>query len=194
MVRPKNVLTTGEVARLCHVAPRTVSKWFDSGRLRGYRIPGSKDRRIPVDQLLRFLRTHNMPLNGLETGRERVLLIDADEGLTETLRSTLMHDGFEVATASSALEAGAAAKELQPQTVVVDTTIEELRPAAVVRFFRAAQDDLAPRLIGTASGLTEAQGQALLQAGFDAYLPKPFTARTLIRLLQPQSASVAPMN
>ena len=39
----KEVFTTGEVARICNVAPRTVSKWFDTGQLRGYRIPGSKD-------------------------------------------------------------------------------------------------------------------------------------------------------
>ena len=33
------VFTTGQVAKICKVAPRTVSKWFDSGRLKGYRIP-----------------------------------------------------------------------------------------------------------------------------------------------------------
>ena len=35
MARPKDVLTTGEVAQICSVAPRTVSKWFDSGQLKG---------------------------------------------------------------------------------------------------------------------------------------------------------------
>src|SRR5512140_1444860 len=49
----KDVLTTGEVAKICNVAPRTVSKWFDSGSLKGYKIPGSKDRRIPVAQLIK---------------------------------------------------------------------------------------------------------------------------------------------
>ena len=56
MVPDKEVLTTGEVARICNVASRTVSKWFDQGRLRGYRIPGSKDRRIPRSELVRFMR------------------------------------------------------------------------------------------------------------------------------------------
>ena len=54
----KKVFTTGQVAKICKVAPRTVSKWFDSGRLRGYRIPGSQDRRIPREQLIRFLKEH----------------------------------------------------------------------------------------------------------------------------------------
>ena len=55
----KKVFTTGQVAKICKVAPRTVSKWFDSGRLRGYRIPGSQDRRIPREHLLRFLTTEH---------------------------------------------------------------------------------------------------------------------------------------
>jgi uncharacterized protein (TIGR02996 family)/excisionase family DNA binding protein len=61
----KMVYTTGQVAKLIRVAPRTVSKWFDSGRLRGYRVPGSQDRRIPRVELIRFLKENNMPLGTL---------------------------------------------------------------------------------------------------------------------------------
>src|SRR5512146_2882801 len=82
----KDVLTTGEVARICHVAPRTVSKWFDTGKLRGYRIPGSRDRRIPVDQLIRFMRAHDIPLKGLDGGTLRVLLVDDEPATLELLR------------------------------------------------------------------------------------------------------------
>lgn len=48
------VFTTGEVASICKVASRTVSKWFDSGRLKGYRIPGSQERCIPREYLKNF--------------------------------------------------------------------------------------------------------------------------------------------
>ena len=54
------VFTTGQVAKICKVAPRTVSKWFDSGRLKGYRIPGSQDRRIPREYLIKFLKEVRM--------------------------------------------------------------------------------------------------------------------------------------
>jgi len=74
----KKVLTTGEVARICNVAPRTVSKWFDSGQLRGYRIPGSKDRRIPLEQLVRFMKSHGIPTDGLSLGAPTVLLMLAE--------------------------------------------------------------------------------------------------------------------
>ncbi|MHC4487461.1 MAG: helix-turn-helix domain-containing protein, partial [Planctomycetota bacterium] len=77
MSKGKNVLTTGDVAKICNVAPRTVSKWFDSGRLKGYRIPGSKDRRIPVNELIRFMKMHNMPTTELSVGKMRVLIVDS---------------------------------------------------------------------------------------------------------------------
>ena len=66
----KAIFTTGQVAKVCHVAPRTVSKWFDAGRIKGYRIPGSQDRRIPRAHLIEFLRQHGMPLDGLELTAE----------------------------------------------------------------------------------------------------------------------------
>src|SRR5687768_16017987 len=72
----KDVLTTGQVAKMCNVAARTVSKWFDYGQLKGYRIPGSKDRRIPRAQLIKFMKEHGIPLDGIQSGRPRVLIVD----------------------------------------------------------------------------------------------------------------------
>jgi len=61
MAKGNNVLTTGDVANICNVAPRMVSIWVDNGLLNGYRIPGSRDRRIPIPELVRFMKTHNIP-------------------------------------------------------------------------------------------------------------------------------------
>ena len=58
--------TTGQVAKLCDVSGRTVAKWVDLGRLKGYRIPCSLDRRIPHEDLVSFLKDHGMPLGDLE--------------------------------------------------------------------------------------------------------------------------------
>lgn len=57
-----SILTTHQCAKICKVSPRTVCMWFDAGRLRGYRIPGSQDRRIPKEYLLRFMRQNDMPI------------------------------------------------------------------------------------------------------------------------------------
>ena len=62
MVMGQPVFTTGKVAEICHVSTRTVCKWFDSGSLKGYRVPGSQDRRIPRENLVKFLQDHSVPL------------------------------------------------------------------------------------------------------------------------------------
>lgn len=59
------VFTTGQAAKICSVNPRTITKWFDDGHLKGYRIPFSRDRRIPGEDLLAFLREHGMPFDAL---------------------------------------------------------------------------------------------------------------------------------
>jgi two-component system response regulator RpaA len=66
MGKKRSVFTTGEVAKMCKVAPRTVSKWVDSGRLRGYRIPGSPDPLVPRNDLSEFLKQHGMSLADLD--------------------------------------------------------------------------------------------------------------------------------
>lgn len=185
MSREKNVLTTGEVAKLCSVAPRTVSKWFDSGQLRGYRIPGSKDRRIPVDQLIRFMRAHGMPLNGLEGEQIRVVVLDADRDLCAAIAGALTAEGgYEVKTATSAFEAGALAHELKPHVIVIDVTVPDATTAAVLQYVRSSPDLAGTRVIGTSHGLGAARGEALLQEGLDAYLSKPFEVRSLVRLIE----------
>lgn len=176
----KNVYTTGEVAKLCNVAPRTVSKWFDSGQLRGYRIPGSKDRRIPQEQLVRFMRSYGIPLNGLDTGARRVLVLDQDESMATAIARALEETGdCEALTAASAMEAGAVAIESSPQVLLIDVSRPDVNPATVVRWARSVSALSESMLIATAPALGAGEGEALLQQGFDAFLSKPFDIQTL---------------
>ena len=60
----KKVFSTGEAAKILRVAPRTICKWFDAGRIWGYRFPDSRDLRIPRESLIRFLKENGIPLPG----------------------------------------------------------------------------------------------------------------------------------
>jgi len=176
----KTVLTTGEVARICNVAPRTVSKWFDSGRLRGYRIPGSRDRRIPVDQLIRFMKAHDIPTANLPLKTPNVLLVATDTQWLDSIRNGLAaDDAFEVTTADSLLEAGYLMAECQPQALLIDVDVLNGEPVQVCRTCRSHEQLSGVKLIAVGSQLTEGSGQSLLQIGFDAYLRKPFNITEL---------------
>ena len=122
----KDVLTTGEVAKICNVASRTVSKWFDSGQLQGYRIPGSKDRRIPVANLLTFMREHNIPMDGLMSGRARVLIVDGDTEVLGTLCSVLDDQtNFDTRTCESVFAAGMECERFRPHVLLYDLGLAE---------------------------------------------------------------------
>ena len=119
------VFTTGQVAKICKVAPRTVSKWFDSGRLKGYRIPGSQDRRIPREYLIKFLKEHGMPLGDLEDeAMAKVLIVAQDQVLIENLKRELpLERSFKAAVAASGFDAGIQAESFHPDCIIVDFSI-----------------------------------------------------------------------
>jgi len=119
------VFTTGQVAKLCKVAPRTVSKWFDSGRLKGYRIPGSQDRRIPREYLIKFMKEYGIPTNGLEKeGWAKVLIVSQEQILIEKMSRELPEEkNFSLAIAASGFDAGTQAQSFNPDCVVVDFSI-----------------------------------------------------------------------
>src|SRR5262249_57135198 len=58
----KPYFTATEAAKLVRVAPQTVRRWLDSGRLRGDRAPDSAERRILREDLIQFMKQHGIPL------------------------------------------------------------------------------------------------------------------------------------
>lgn len=176
MTKGKNVLTTGQVAKICNVAPRTVSKWFDTGQLRGYRIPGSKDRRIPLGDLILFMKEHGMPLNGLDGGKTRVLVLDGEATVRQMLSETLGREaGFEVKCVATAFEAGVAIEHMRPDVLVVDITLPDVQPEQVCRDVRSNAKLSSLKVIATGGEISDGEQQVILQAGFNACVKKPFS-------------------
>lgn len=181
----KDVLTTGEVAKICNVAPRTVSKWFDSGQLKGYRIPGSKDRRIPMSQLVKFMKAHSIPLDGLQTGQIRVLLVDDDADVVGTLSELMKNETeYDVHTATDAFEAGVECGQFKPHVMLLDLHISGGDARRVADLVRANPDLQLTRIIAMSGKLTDGQAGQLRRQGFDAFLKKPFQFRQVIEAVE----------
>ena len=192
MARNKDVLTTGEVARICKVAPRTVTKWFDSGQLRGYRIPGSKDRRIPVTQLIRFMRQNNMPLDGMvHFTKTRVLIVDDEGDIVEMLRDLLSQQTtYDVQVARNGFEAGLAAERIKPHVILLDINLGDINGRDVCKTVRMNPDLQMTKVIAMSGQLTDEEGAALLTQGFEGFLKKPFTVQGVIQAVEDAVAVV----
>ncbi|MEM8782072.1 MAG: response regulator [Planctomycetota bacterium] len=191
MPRQKDILTTGEVAKICNVAPRTVSKWFDSGQLRGYRIPGSKDRRIPLSGLIRFMKQHNIPLDGLQSGATRVLIIDQPSETLDVLKKVLVEQAsYEVEVAHGGFAAGVTAEKFRPHVLFVDMHLADVKGEDLANLVRNSDDLQMTKVIAVSGKLTDGQAQHLLHNGFDGYLKKPFHVRQVIEAVEDATAIV----
>lgn len=148
----RTIFTTGQVAKICKVAPRTVSKWFDSGRLRGYRIPGSQDRRIPREHLIRFLKEHGMPLGELEDEAVgKLLLVGIDTQVRSSLGDLLGPEEFKIESAASGFEAGIQAESLHPDCVIVDFSMGRNEALMIAQNLRKNDEYTETVLVGLLS-------------------------------------------
>ncbi len=187
----KDVLTTGEVAKICNVAPRTVSKWFDSGALHGYRIPGSKDRRIPLNQLIRFMKTHGMPLNNLLTGGTRIMIVDDEQDIVEVLEKILEDEAkYEVEVAKGGFAAGLTAERFRPHVILLDVHLKDVDARDVVKQVKSNPDLQLTKVIAMSGKLTPEEAKGLLSYGFDSFLRKPFHVRQVIEVIEDAMAVV----
>ena len=176
----KKVFTTGQVAKICKVAPRTVSKWFDSGRLRGYRIPGSQDRRIPREHLIRFLKEHGMPLGELEEeGWHKILVIGAEKLFIDRLQELLPEDeDYKYSIANSGFEASIQAESFHPDTIIIDLAMGRSEALQIAQNLRRNPHYEQTLMVALASE-DEAAPETLVNYGFSESFKKPFDVALL---------------
>ena len=181
----KKVFTTGQVAKICKVAPRTVSKWFDSGRLKGYRIPGSQDRRIPREHLIRFLKDHHMPLGDLEEEElHKVLLIGTERMFNDRMKELLPEsEDFKFEYASSGFQAGSLAHSFNPDSIIIDMSLGRGESIQITTNLRKIEVYAATLIVGLA-GEDEAEPEKLKEYGFDDVFKKPFDVALLSERIQ----------
>lgn len=176
--RLKEVLTTGEVATACGVAMRTVSKWFDAGRIRGYRIPGSEDRRMPRKAVIEFMREVGMPIPQW-LGGGAVLTVGCN-GLGERLAAALPRD-VSLETTDTPFDAGRAYNPTFTRAVVIDVGgLGTTESRELVARLRAAGHT--GRIVAV---LPEGTGQTLspLEDGYTDALEVPFPVEALAALV-----------
>jgi len=177
----KTVFTTGEAAKICKVSQQTIIRCFDSGQLKGFRVPGSRFRRIPREQLYAFMRENGIPTDALESGKRKALIVDDDVDLVELLVDAFERDGrFELRTANNGFDAGMLVKEFHPDIVVLDIMLPDINGKEVcqrVRMDRTMEDVK----ILCISGMIEQDKVAdLMACGANEFMQKPFSVEALV--------------
>jgi two-component system response regulator MprA len=112
----------------------------------------------------------------------RILVVDDDRAVRESLRRSLTFNGYTVLTAGDGVEALEKINADRPEAVVLDVMMPRLDGLEVCRRLRSTGDDL-PILVLTARD-SVSERVAGLDAGADDYLPKPFALEELLARLR----------
>ncbi len=180
-IRGKQVFTTGEAAEVCQVSQQTIIRCFDSGRLQGFRVPGSRFRRIPREELVRFMKDNDIPLDRLGGGKRRVLVVDDDEQIVELFVDVLERDGrFEVRTAHTGYDAGVATQQFHPELIILDYMLPDVNGNVVCKTIRDNPDLEGTKVIIVSGVVNQDEINTLLEAGADDFVKKPFNIDRLV--------------
>jgi len=180
-LRRKAVYTTGEAAEICRLSQQTIIRCFDNGQLKGFRVPGSRFRRIPRRNLIEFMKVNDIPLEGMGDDRTRVLVVDDDPDVVELFIDVLSSDPrFEVATAQTGYDAGVMTQQFSPDVVVLDYMLPDINGNVVCKTIRQ-NPELSHIKILIVSGMADpAEIEKLMGAGADDFIKKPFNIEKVV--------------
>ncbi len=177
----KTVFTTGEAAKICKVSQQTIIRCFDSGQLKGFRVPGSRFRRIPRAELYSIMRDNGIPTDALESGKRKILVVDDDQELVDLIVDVLVKDGrFEVRSVNNGFDAGMMVKEYHPDLIVLDVMLPDINGREVCQRVRSdkTMDDV--KIICISGMIENDKIEDLKAAGANDFMHKPFEVETLI--------------
>ncbi len=177
----KTVFTTGEAAKICKVSQQTIIRCFDSGQLKGFRVPGSRFRRIPRELLFQFMRDNGIPTDALESGKRKILIVDDDQELVDLIVDVLERDSrFETRSVNNGFDAGMMVKEYRPDLLVLDVMLPDINGREVCQRVRSdsTMDDV--RIICISGMVEQDKIEELREAGANDFMHKPFEVEKLV--------------
>ena len=168
---------------------QTIIRCFDSGRLNGFRVPGSRFRRIPRAELIKFMRANEIPLAPLDPGALRVLVVDDEPEILALFKDTFgVDDRFDLETAANGYDAGRLTESFKPDVIFLDYMLPDINGDLVCKRIRE-HDELADSKIIFISGVVEpTEVDKLLQAGANEFVKKPFDIKKLMEQAASQIA------
>lgn len=177
-------LTSGEIASYCDVTLRTVIRWIESGKLKGFKLPGRGNNRVLVTDFIDFLERHDMPIPQQLQGESTpgVLIVDDEMPVAKSIQRVARRAGYNTFVATGGFQAGIMLSEHNPRLMTLDLSMPGMDGFSVLQFTREQQRYKRLKII-VISALDEMSLERALDMGADAVLPKPFSNHDLTGLL-----------
>ncbi|MDZ7833826.1 MAG: response regulator [Desulfobacterales bacterium] len=172
----EDVLTVFKASKYCSVSPKTIINWIESGLIKAYKTPGGH-RRINRKDLIAFMENQGMPLpeKEVETGRVKILVVDDDPIIVESIVQALEEDeyDYEVISAADGFEAGIQVSHFQPDLLILDIMMPDIKGFDVCQKIKSSPETRNTKIIVLSAYLDEEKFKQMKEHGADACYSKP---------------------
>jgi excisionase family DNA binding protein len=187
MLKGENMktLTSGEIATYCDVNLRTVIRWIESGKLKGFKLPGRGNNRVLVEDFIEFLERHEMPIPDALKGTviPSILIVDDELPVAKSIQRVARRAGFDSYIATGGFQAGIMLSQYEPKVMTLDLSMPGMDGYSVIDFTRDQEKYKSLKIV-VISALDEASLERALEIGADATLQKPFSNHDLTMVLE----------
>jgi DNA-binding response OmpR family regulator len=127
------------------------------------------------------MRDNSIPLDNLDSGKRKVLIVDDDAEIVELISDILSREGgFEIRTASSGYEAGMITQQFRPDLILLDYMLPDVNGNVVCQTIRKNPEFENTRIIIVSGVIKQDEIDQLLRAGAQEFLKKPFNISELL--------------
>jgi excisionase family DNA binding protein len=177
----ERTFTTFEAARLCGVFHTTVINWANKGKLKARVTPGGH-RRIPLSELVPFMKQYGMPVPAdVGDPQRHMLVLDAEPTTTRLIEKGFSKhkDRYSLRLSHNLVDALVQVGKKTPDLFVIDTASPLMDGATVCRLLKASPGTKHMKIVALSGRKLPPLQLDMLTKNADLILPKPFEVGAL---------------
>ena len=172
----EDVLTVFKASQYCSVTPKTIINWIESGHINAYKTVGGH-RRIKREDLETFMIKQGIPMPEEELAEvhKRILVVDDDPIIVETIVQALEEDeyDYEVISAADGFEAGLQVSHFKPHLLILDIMMPDIKGYEVCQKIKESEESKDTKIIVLSAYLDEEKFKKMKDYGADLCFSKP---------------------
>jgi len=171
-----DTFTVFKASKHCKVSSKTIINWIEAGHINAYKTVGGH-RRIKRPDLEEFMKKQGIPIPNeeMKDERKRILVVDDDPIIVETIVQALEEDeyDYDVISASDGFEAGLQVNHFHPHLMILDIMMPDIKGNEVCRKVKSNELTRDTKIIVLSAYLDEEKFKEMKAHGADVCFSKP---------------------
>jgi len=170
------ILTVFQASKYCNVSPKTIINWIEAGHIEAYKTVGGH-RRIKKSDMEKFMKKQKIPIPSEEIigDRKRILIVDDDQIIVETIVQALEEEeyDYEIISAADGFEAGLQVNHFKPHLLILDIMMPDIKGYDVCKKIKETEETRDTKIIVLSAYLDDEKFKKMKDYGADLCFSKP---------------------